>query len=115
MVITDPIRPAERATSSELAAEWAPWLAFVFVAGPPVLFVVLPLLVLALSLVWVFALLFVLAAVLMAVMAVVGLASGLLACSRLLIGRLLARRAAGARVGDATTHLAAVESQRAIS
>jgi small-conductance mechanosensitive channel len=115
MVITDPIRPAERATSSELAAEWAPWVAFVFVAGPPLLFVALPLLVVVLSLVWVFALLFALAALFIALLVAVGLASGLVASSRLLIRRRRARRADGVRVGDAAAHLVAVESPRAIS
>jgi uncharacterized membrane protein len=115
MLITEATRPTERPTVSELLAEWAPWTAFVLVAGPPVIFLVLPLLVLVLSLVWAFALLFVLAAVFIAVMVAVGLASGLLASSRLLIGRLRARRADGARVGDATTRLVAVESPRAIS
>jgi len=115
MVITDPTAEAERATSSELVAEWAPWIAFVFVAGPPLIFVALPLLVVVLSLVWVFALLFALAALFIALLVAVGLATGLVASSRLLIRRLRARRADATRVGDATTHLLAVESPRAIS
>src|SRR3954453_19073453 len=115
MGITEATTPTQRPTFSDLLAEWAPWTAFVFVAGPPVLFVVLPLLVLALSLVWVFALLFVFAAVFIAVMVAVGLASGLLASSRLVIRRLRARRAEAARAGHAATHLVTVESPRAIS
>ena len=80
------VNTEERPTFSELLAEWAPWTAFVFVAGPPVIFLLLPLLVLVLSLVWVFALLFAVAAVFIAGMVAVGLASGLVASSRLAIG-----------------------------
>jgi hypothetical protein len=115
MGITEATTPTERPTFTDLLAEWAPWTAFVFVAGPPVVFLTLPLLVVVLSLVWVFALLFALAALFIALLVAVGLAGGLVASSRLLIRRLRARRAEGARAGDATTHLVTVESPRAIS
>src|SRR4051812_16352057 len=98
MLITGPTRAAERATSSELVVEWAPWIAFVFVAGPPLVFVALPLLIVVLSLIWVFALLFALAALFIALLVPVGLARGLVASSRVLIRRLRARRADAPRV-----------------
>jgi hypothetical protein len=115
MLIADPAKPTERATSGELVAEWAPWTVFVLVAGPPVIFLAIPLLVLVLSLVWAFALLFVLASAFFAVIAAVGLATGLVASLRRLIRRRRARRADLARVGDATTHLLAVEALRPTS
>src|SRR5881398_2876182 len=94
-------RPQERPTPSEMVAEGAAWIAFVFVAGPPVLFLVGPLLVLVLGgLVWPFALLFALAAACVAVAAALALAGTLVASPYLLVRHVRARLRVRANLSD---------------
>src|SRR3954447_7940891 len=107
--------PAALPTFVERLAEYMPWIGFVFVAGPPVAFLAIPCVVLALSLVWAFALLFTLLAALAAVAGAVGFAGALLASPYLLVRRFRARQRARADLGGPTAHLAAVSSRRAIA
>jgi hypothetical protein len=108
-------RPADLPTFAERLVESMPWIGFVFVAGPPVVFLAIPCVVLALSLVWAFTLLFALLAALGAVVAALGFAGALLASPFVLVGRVRARRRARADVGGPTSHLVAVGSPRAIA
>jgi hypothetical protein len=106
---------SDRPTFGELVAESVSWIGFVFVAGPPLIFLAVPWLVLVLSLIWPFAFLFMLAAAFIAVIAAVGFAGAVLATPYLLIRRVRARRTVRAHVSDSTAHLLAVESSRAIA
>jgi hypothetical protein len=102
-------------TFAELRARSITWIGFVFVAGPPILFLAVPLLVLALSLIWAFALLFALAAVFVVVMTAVGFAVALLALPYMLIRRARARRTARSHITGSGAHGAAVKSPRAVA
>jgi hypothetical protein len=98
--------PVESHPYEELAADSIPWIGFVFVAGPPLIFLAVPLVVFALSLIWAFPLLFALVAAVVAVMAVVGLAVALVAVPYVLIRRALEHRTA--RATTASPRLVAI-------
>ena len=106
----------ERPTVGEEIAEFIPWIGFVFVAGPPIAFVAVPLLVLVLGgLIWAFALLFAVVTAFIAVMAALGFSGALLASPYLLIRRVRARRRVRADLADPAAHLVAVKSPQAVA
>jgi hypothetical protein len=107
--------PPELPTLVERLVEYMPWIGFVFVAGPPVAFLAIPCVLLALSLVWAFALLFALLATLGAVVAALGFAGALLASPYLLVRRVRVRNRARADLGGPTAHVVAVGSRKALA
>jgi hypothetical protein len=106
--------PGDRPTFADEAAACIPWIGFVFVAGPPVALLAIPLLILGLSLFWPFLLLFTLVAACVALMTAVVLAGALLAAPYMLIRRVRARRKVSADV-TASAHLVSAESPRAVA
>ena len=105
--------PVETPTFVERVAEYMPWIGFVFVAGPPVLFLVVPCLVLALSLLPAFAFLVTLVAALIALMVVAVCAGALIATPYLMIRRVRIGRRVRSDVGERTAHVVAVGSREA--
>jgi hypothetical protein len=104
-----PIPATSRAVEDSLG-ELVQTIGFVFVAGPPILFLVGPLLVLVLMLIPPVALLVTLAAVLVALTAAVAVVGGVLASPYLLARHVRERRARHANVTDPAAHHVAVES-----
>ena len=95
--LTTPSQPPSPATShavEDSLGEVVQTLGFVFVAGPPILFLLGPLLVLVLLLIPPAAFLLTLAAVLVAVTAAAALVGGVLASPYLLVRHVRERRAA---------------------
>lgn len=107
--------PADFPTFVERLVEYVPWVGFVFVAGPPVAFLAIPCVILALSLVWAFALLFAVLAALSAAVAAAALVLALVGSPYLLFRRFRAHREARADAGGPSAPLVAVGSRRAIA
>ena len=105
--------PATSRAVEDSLGEVVQTLGFVFVAGPPILFLVGPLLVLVLMLIPPVALLVTLAAVLVAVTAAVALVGGVLASPYLLVRHVRERRALHSNVTDPAEQHGPVDSLRA--